>query len=72
MNRLLQTLASDHCCVHRFVKEVVLILPVWLAAEHLGVTERTIYNYRRWYRAGILDICDKCATADTEDSAPPQ
>lgn len=67
MNNLLQTLASGHCCVHKFLKEQVMPYKAWQAAEFLGVTERTIGNYRRRYSENRVSICDECVRADKED-----
>jgi hypothetical protein len=62
MNRLLNELAEGHCCIHRYLMEEVAPKPVWRAAEIIGVTERTIYNWRRRIIEGDILMCDECLT----------
>lgn len=60
MNRLLNVLAADFCCVRAFVRDRVIQEPAWHTAQTLGVTERTVYNWKRRYRNDQLPRCVTC------------
>lgn len=59
-NRLLQTLAVDYCCVAKFIEDNVLEETKDDAADRLGVTSRTIQNYRSRFRTGDVYFCPAC------------
>lgn len=59
-NRLLQILAEDYCCVAKFLEEEVMPYDSETAAEHLGVTMRTVQNYKSRYRNWNVYFCHKC------------
>lgn len=70
-NRLLQILAEDYCCVQRFLEENVIGEDEEIAADRLGVTERTIRNYKSRYRYRNIYACPRCYDRRTRREGPP-
>lgn len=70
-NRLLQTLAENYCCVHRFLEKNVIGREVEEAADALGVTTRTITNYRRRFKEKEVYICPRCVERRAQLDAEP-
>lgn len=65
-SRLLQILATEYCCVAKFLRENVMQGPTEEAADRLGVTVRTITNYRRRYRERDVYECAECQNRRAE------